>query len=189
AELSEKQRRVNAFLEAHGLAGVLLGTIANFAWATGGKSNQVGAATEVGAGAGLLTREGRDLGGDEGGKARLLEEELAGLEVGPLAYPWYRPDPAAAVRRAVDGRVAADFPVAGLEPLPPAFSELRWSLTAAEVERYRWLGEHAGVAMTHALFHLRPGLTEQQIPALPAATLIGVRLPPAAVRAAADRRM
>ena len=37
----------------------MLGTIANFAWATGGKSNQVGAATETGAGALLWTREGK----------------------------------------------------------------------------------------------------------------------------------
>ena len=50
--------------------------------------------------------------------------------------------------------------------------------TPAEVERYRWLGEHAGVAMTHALFHLRPGLTEQQIAALLAEVLIGFGIQP-----------
>jgi Xaa-Pro dipeptidase len=189
AEFEEKQRRVNAFLEAQGLEGVLLGTIANFAWATGGKSNQVGAATETGAGALLITREGRYLVADEVETPRLLEEELAEQEVEPLAYSWYQPDPAAAGRRRVSGRVAADFPVAGLEDLPPAFNELRWSLTPAEVERYRWLGEHAGVAMTHVLFHLRPGLNEGQIAALLAEVLIGFGIQPTVLLVAVDDRM
>jgi Xaa-Pro dipeptidase len=188
-ELEEKQRRVSAFLEASGLEGVLLGTIANFAWATGGKRNQVGAATEIGAGALLWTREGRYLVADEIETPRLLEEELAEQAIEPLSYPWHRADPAEAVRRRCGGRVAADFPVEGLEPLPPAFTELRWSLTPAEIERYRWLGEHAGAAMTHGLFHLRPGLNEQQIAALVAEVLIGLGIQPTVLLVAVDDRM
>jgi Xaa-Pro aminopeptidase len=189
AELEEKQRRVSAFLVARGLEGVLLGTIANFAWATGGKNNQVGAATENGAGALLWTRDGRFLVADEIETPRLLQEELTGQGIEPLCYPWYRADPTEAVRRRVRGRVAADYPVSGLEPMPLAFTELRWSLTPAEIERYRWLGEHAGVAMTHALFHLRPGLNEQQIAALLAEVLIGFGIQPTVLLVAVDDRM
>src|SRR5437870_724739 len=73
AERAEKDRRVRAFLDEHGLEGVLLGTIANFAWTTGGRSNRVGAATEVGPAALLLTRQGRFLVTDEVEKPRRLD--------------------------------------------------------------------------------------------------------------------
>src|SRR2546426_12296164 len=162
AELAEKQRRVSEFLERTGLQGVLLGTIGNLAWITGGRTTRVGAATEVGPAAILVTRAGRYLVTDEVEAPRLLAEELAGQEVELLGYPWYRADPAAAVRRRVAGRVAADMAVSGLESLPPEFAELRWALTEEEVDRYRWFGEHAGVAMTHALLHLRAGLSGAQ---------------------------
>jgi Xaa-Pro dipeptidase len=188
-ELTEKHRRVREFLERHGLEGVLLGTIGNFAWITGGRSNRVGAATEVGPAAVLVTPEARYLVTDEVEAPRLLEEELPGHEIELLAYPWYQVDPVAAVRRRASGRVAADTAVPGLEPLPPDFGELRWSLTEAEIARYRWLGEHAGVAMTHALFHLRPGLSEHQMAGMLAEALLGFGIQPTVLLVAADERM
>jgi Xaa-Pro dipeptidase len=188
-ELNEKRRRVIGFLDHHGLEGVLLGTVANFAWVTGGRSNRIGAATETGAGALLVTRVGRFLVADEIETPRLLEEELAGHGVEALSYPWHASDPSGAVRRVLAGRVAADTPLPGFEPLPPEFAELRWSLTEDEVERYRWVGQHAGLAMTHVLFHLRPGLSEQQIAARLADVLIGFGLQPTVLLVAADERI
>src|SRR5687767_7131044 len=176
AELEEKLRRVRGFLEQNELDGALLGTTANFAWVTGGGSNRVGAATDVGPAAFLVTREGRYLVADEVETPRLQEEELVGQRVEALTYPWHTPDVAGAVRRAGAGRIAADVPTLGLEPLPESFAELRWSLTPAEVGRYRWVGEHAAIAMTHALLHLRPGLTECQVAGLLAEVLLSFDL-------------
>jgi Xaa-Pro dipeptidase len=189
AELAEKQRRVCSFLDQHGLEGALLGTIGNFAWITGGRTNRVGAATEVGPAAILVTREGRFLVTDEVEAPRLLEEELAGQAVELLDYPWYRADPATAVRRRASGRIASDVPIPGVETLPPEFGELRWSLTPEEVQRYRRLGQDAGVAMTHTLFHLRPGLSEQQIAGMLAEVLFGYGLQPTVLLVASDERM
>lgn len=189
AELTEKHRRVAVFLERHRLDGVLLGSIANFSWISGGRTNRVGAATEMGAGALLVTADRRFLVADEIEAPRLLEEELAGQAVELLSYPWYAPDPAASVRQVLGGAVAADLDVPRLEPLPPEFSELRWSLTEEEIERYRWVGEHAGMAVTQALFHLRPGLTEHQIAAGLAETLGAVGLQPTVLLVAADDRI
>jgi Xaa-Pro dipeptidase len=189
AELEEKLRRVRGFLAQHALEGVLLSTTANFAWITGGGSNRVGAVTEVGPAAMLVTLTGRYLVADEVEAPRLLEEELVGQGVEPLTFPWYAPDAAGAVRRVVDGRVAADVPTPGLEALPGDFVELRWSLTPAEVERYRWVGKHAGIAMTNALFHLRPGLTECQVAGLLSEVLLGFDLQPTVLLVAFDERI
>lgn len=189
AELAGKNGRVRGFLERHGLEGVLLGSIGNFAWITGGGSNRVGAATDVGPAAILVTQEARYLITDEVEAPRLLAEELPRQSIEPLIYPWYEADPAAAVRQRVKGRVASDLSLAGLEALPPEFAELRWALTEAEIARYRWLGEHAGVAMTHVLFHLRPGLSEQKIAGMLAETLLGFGMQPTVLLVAADERM
>src|SRR5947209_18986572 len=100
-ELAAKHGRVREFLERHGLEGVLLGTIGNFAWITGGRSNQVGAATEAGPAGVLLTQTAEYLVTDEVEAPRLLEEEVKGQSLELLSYPWYRTDPAEAVRRRV----------------------------------------------------------------------------------------
>jgi Xaa-Pro aminopeptidase len=188
-ELAEKHRRVGEFLRQHGLEGVLLATLGNFAWITGGRRNQVGATTEVGPAAILVTRDAQYLVTDEVEAPRLLQEELQGRDIGTLIYPWYQTDPAEAVRRRLPGRVAVDHTVPGLDALPPEFAELRWSLTQEEIARYRWLGEHAGLAMTLALFHLRPGLTEQQIAGMLAEMLISFGIQPTVLLVAADERM
>lgn len=188
-ELEVKLRQVRGFLDQGGLDGVLLGTTANFAWVTGGGSNRVGVTTDVGTGAILVTREGRYLVADDVEAPRLLDEELAGLRVEALTFPWHAPDVVGAVRRAVGGRIATDVPIEGLEPLPESFAELRWSLAPGEVARYRWVGEHAGIAATHALFHLRPGLTECQVAGLLSETLLSFDLQPTVLLVGFDERI
>jgi Xaa-Pro dipeptidase len=189
AELDDKLGRVRGYLEQRDLDGVLLGTVGNFAWITCGGSNRLGTATDGGAGAILVTRVGRYLVTDEVQAPRLLEEELPGQEVTALTFPWAAPDHVGAVRRAAGGRVASDVLIPGLEALPADFTQLRWSLTPAEVERYRWVGEHAGIAMTHALFHLRPGLTEWQVAGLLSEVLLSFDLQPTVLLVAFDERI
>jgi Xaa-Pro dipeptidase len=184
-----KEEHVFGFLDRNDLDGVLLGSVANFAWITCGRSNRVSAATEAGAASILVTRDGRYLVADEVEAPRLLVEELVGQQVEVLSFPWHSPDPVGATKRVVSGRVAADIPTPGLEPLPADFAELRWSLTPAEVARYRWVGEHAGIAMTHALFHMRPGLSECQIAGMLSDVLLGFDLQPTVLLVASDDRI
>jgi Xaa-Pro dipeptidase len=188
-EVDEKLRCVRAYLEQHELGGLLLGTLANFAWLTGGGSNRVGMATDVGGASLLVTLDGCYLVTDEIEAPRLLEEELTGLDIRPLVYPWHQPDLLGRVKEVTGGHVASDWSVPGMVSLPGEFAVVRWSLTGEEVERYRWVGKHAGIAMTHALFHLRPGLTEQQLAAMLAEVLLGFGLQPTALLVAADERI
>jgi antitoxin VapB len=188
-ELGEKLGRVRDYLEQRDLDGVLLGTTGNFAWLTGGGINRVNAAGDAGAGAILVTRGDWFLVADEAEAPRLLDEELDGQRIQAVTFPWHAPDQLGAVRRVEGGRLACDVGLPELEALPPHFSELRWSLTSPEVERYRWIGEHAGIAMTHALFHLRPGLTEWQVAAMLSEVLLGFGLQPTALLVAFDDRM
>jgi antitoxin VapB len=94
-----------------------------------------------------------------------------GIEV--IDWPWY--DAAAAERVAkelIAGRtIAADVSDigefnhfnAGFSKLPDAFNELRWSLTPAEVERYRDGARRTSIAMEAACRRLTRGINEHEV--------------------------
>jgi Xaa-Pro dipeptidase len=189
SERSIKAARVREYMAARGLAGVLLTTAANFAWLTGGASNTVGTATEIGAASLLVTAETTLLITDNIERARLEAEERPDAAIETESYPWHAPDLAGVVaRRARGGRVAADTSVPGTEPLPPDFAALRCSLLPAEIERYRWLGEHVALCMTRACFEARPGLSEHRIAGMLGGDLRAFGMAPTLLLAGADDR-
>jgi Xaa-Pro aminopeptidase len=184
-----KEARVRDYMAARGLAGVLVTTAANFAWLTGGATNTVGTATEVGAASLLVTDEAAVLICDNIERARLEAEELPDAGIEWETTPWHAPDlPGIVARRARGGRVAADTPVPGTEPLAADFAALRLSLLPSEIERYRWLGEHVALCMTRACFEARPGLSEHRIAGILGGDLRAFGITPALLLAGADER-
>jgi Xaa-Pro aminopeptidase len=176
-------------MAAHGLAGVLLTTAANFAWLTGGASSTVGTATEMGAASLLVTQDAVVLIADNIERTRLEAEELPDAGIDYESYPWHAPDlPGAVARRARGGRVAADTAVPGTEPLAPDFTRLRCSLLPTEIERYRWLGEHVALCMTRACFEARPGLSEHRIAGMLSGDLHAFGITPTLLLVGADER-
>src|SRR5690348_1409637 len=147
-ELDIKQKRLAEFLDRHHLDGVLLCRRNNFAWITGGKDNRIANFTPVGVASILAMRDGSRLCLTNTIEApRFRTEELVGTGIDVVDWPWY--DAAAAervVKEVVAGwKIAADVSDTGefnhfnggFSKLPDDFGELRWSLTAAEVDRYR----------------------------------------------------
>jgi Xaa-Pro aminopeptidase len=188
AELAEKERRLRAYLAEHGLDAILLTTHANFAWATGGGANFVATNTETGVASLLYTPAEKFLICDEVERERIVAEEVAGQGFQVVSCPWHEPDLAGAVGRLASGRIGADTAVPGTEPLRPEFAALRYSLTPAEVARYRELGLRMGIAMTRACYEVRPGLAEQQIAAMLAGDLHAFGILPTVLLVAADER-
>jgi Xaa-Pro dipeptidase len=66
---------------------------------------------------------------------------------------------------------------------------LRLQLTEGEIERYRWLGQNVGEAVTDALFALRPGMTEAAMQAGLSERLLERRILPSVILTAADDRI
>jgi Xaa-Pro aminopeptidase len=183
-----KLQRVREYLEARGLGGVLLTTTANFAWLTGGASNHVGQASETGAASLLVTGEACVLIASNIEMPRLEAEGLGDEDVTREVFPWYAPDLSGIAARYAGGHVASDTPVDGAEPLPSDFAALRYALLPPEVERYRWLGEHAALCMTRACFEARPGLSEHQIAGMLAGDLQAFGITPTLLLVGADER-
>ena len=165
SELEVKQQRLTEYLSRHKLDGVLLTRRDNFSWITCGRDNHVSNNTPTGVATILVTADGKRICLANAIEApRMRGEELAGTGIDTIDFPWH--DGNAAKKRMTEvlaGRkVATDGEHFGLPipPLPAGFDELRWSLTPAEIERYRDGARRAAAAMEKACRELRPNNSE-----------------------------
>jgi Xaa-Pro aminopeptidase len=165
-ELGLKRERIGSYLTENGLDGVVLARSDNFAWLGCGAENVVNSAQETGVGALVATHDRVALVANNIETKRLTTEELDGLEIADtIVFPWYEPSRRDAVIADLcsSGRFAADDGSAGLPPLPGGFTALRFSLTEAEVARYRVLARDAGDAMEAAGRAVTKGMTESEV--------------------------
>ena len=88
-EIDEKVDRLARLAASRRLGGILLNTQPNFAWLTGGRSNQVDGSRENGSGCLLVSARGeRFVVANNIEMPRLQEEALAGLGFSPREYLW-----------------------------------------------------------------------------------------------------
>lgn len=173
AEIAAKLEKLGEFLDRHRLDGVILGHRNNFAWITGGRNNMIPNNAAAGVAAIFATGSMRVCLTNNIESPRFIGEELAGLGIEVVDYPWYDMEAAGRRIRQVigDRRVAADVGHAGefarlgsqLQAMPVEFRELRWSLTEAEIERYREGGLRASLAMESACRQINHMMSEHEI--------------------------
>jgi antitoxin VapB len=174
AEVAEKDRRLREFMTSRGLAGLLLSGAHRFAWATGGRDNRVAraAAPATGVGHALYTPDAKYLLCDNVEEPRLRDEER--LEEQGFTFvtaPWYAFDLAAEARKRVPGggagTLGADTPLPGATLVADReLAPLRYSLTPAEIGRYRWLGRVTAAAMESTAYAIEPGMREVEVGAV-----------------------
>jgi len=169
-ELEIKSDRLAAFLDHHRLDGVLLQERRNFAWITGGADNHLANDTAAGAAAILATADSQVCLATTVEAPRMELEELAGRETEVVAVPWWDLERARrTVRELIGGATVAcdvDAFQLGLPQLPAAFAELRWSLTAEEVERYRDGARRLARAVEETCLELALGHSERDVAGL-----------------------
>ena len=171
-EIAEKTDRLAGALAAEGLGGVLLGAQHNFAWMTAGGSNGVDLSREQGACTLLVRADGkRYVLASRIEMARLLEEELAGAEFEPVEYGWEdeKASPTFVADLALtlleDGSaLGSDLPAGpNVKVIEGAVARCRYSLTPSELERFRQLGQDAGVVVGEFARGLEPGEAETEV--------------------------
>jgi Xaa-Pro aminopeptidase len=190
-EIIEKERRVREFMTAQGIDGVLLSRRDNFSWFTGGRQNYVVMGTDAGFASVLVTRDAKYVLTTNIEAPRIAEEEVADQGFARIVgVDWYA---AGAREKALaelcGGKVASDDGAPGSVPLPPAFAELRASLTEAEVTRYRALGLDCGLALAEVAAGVTPGETEASIAARTARACLDMAVLPHVILVAADERI
>jgi len=190
AEIAEKQRRVNEFLDAGGFDGLLLGRVENFAWFTCGGDSHVSLAAEAGVGALLIQRDRKTLITNNVERPRLTQEEVAEQGFEEEVSSWWDDALPPVIARLTSGRkIASDTALPGVLARPADIARLRWSLTPQEVTRYRELGREVGEAIGEACMSVEPGMTEHEAAAALAEEHFRRGIAPIVVLVAADDRL
>lgn len=191
AEIKEKERRVQVFLDQKGLSGLLLKRQANFSWMTAGGLNLVGITTEVGAATLLITGDAKFVICNNIEAPRMIEEE--GLETQGFtakSFPWHEDQEISIIRELVGGgQLGADVPFPNATVFAEDIARLRYSLTPEEYERYRWLGEKVSLALERTLTETRKGEKESEVVARLCGELWKDRIDPITLMSAADDRI
>ncbi len=161
-------------LDENNLGGVLLNSQANFAWLTGGKSNFINQSAESGACFLLVRRDGKKyVLANNIEMPRLLSEEISEADFEPVKFPWQaeKSNPGLIVEKTKsvlengaalvsDSAISSEIKTAG-----NLIANCRCELTGAEIERFRRLGNDAGIALGETIKSISPGETELQIAA------------------------
>lgn len=159
-------------LAAENLGGVLLNAQHNFAWLSGGKSNAINSSAENGACSLFVRRDGKKFVlANNIEMTRILTEEISAEEFEPIEFAWE--DEKASgdfiCERAKsllneNGAVVSDLALnSKYRAIENLIAPCRYSLTAAEIERYRKLGADAGAALREIFHKIEPGESELEI--------------------------
>jgi Xaa-Pro dipeptidase len=165
AEVAGKVEAVRDWLEERDLSGVLFSTQANFAWITAGGEDHVSIGDSAGIASVLVTRDAVAVLTSNIEGVRLVEEELQDLPIEVVTYQWHRQDPERPLvaERSDPARVVSDSGRTGFRNQGEALAHLRFTLSPAEIDRYRALGVDAAGAVEEASRSARPGDTEMEI--------------------------
>lgn len=187
-EFAEKTSKLRAHMDQLGLDGLLLTQQSSVSWLTAGAETLIVLASVDASGPLLVTRDVVHLICPNIEAPRLLEEELAGLDIIDDHFPWHEEEQAQAARigkiigqrqwaKDTDPQVAAR--------LVECFSVL----SEAEHERYRWVGERSEEAIRAACRKVRPGMTEFEIAGILSAEAHRREIWPVLTLVAADDRL
>ena len=190
-EIKEKERRVRDFLRSRNLKGLLLKRQANFSWMTGGGLNLVGITTEFGATALLITEDSKYVLSNNIESPRMIDEErLEKQGFFVKTFPWYEDYEVPLVKELMgDSPFGSDVPFQNAMMVVEGVARLRYSLTPEEIDRYRWLGEKASLALEKTLMKTKKGQTESEVVGSLCNELWKDRIDPVTLMSAADDRV
>ncbi len=197
AEISEKMDRLNAFLERENLGGMLFTQVRNVYWITAGlANNQIVLNKDVGGASLLVMKNGKKyLICPDSEAGRMMDGSLRALGYELKMYDWFKANPIVDVRGeliksiAGNARIGSDASFPGTVMVSDKFTPLRYSLTAPEMKRYRWLGEEVTKAVEEVCRRLQPGMDEYQLEAMTAAALRARGIFPTVLLTAVDQRI
>jgi len=134
-ENQKKELRIRQFLSNSDFDALLLSLQSNFAWATGGKQNYVGIASEMGIASLLITQNEKYVITNTIEKFRIMDEELAKMGYELIEFDWYDDAQKVDIIRNFGKtmKIGSDDGFVGTENIADEIAELRFSLTEEEI--------------------------------------------------------
>lgn len=196
-EIIQKMNRLQGFLKAHHLDGVLLTQVRDVYWMTAGlANNQIVLNKDVGAVSLLIMNDGAKYlicNGSEAG--RMMDESLGKLGYELKQYNWFEANKEKDVRGELikeishNGKIGSDIEYPGTVFVGNELRALRYSLMETEIKRYRWLGKQTTEAIEEVCRSIEQGMNEYQIEAMTASSLQSRGIMPTVLLIAVDDRI
>lgn len=166
AEFSAKEKRIYGFFDQFGYDALLIGTTANFAWASCGGDNHILLDTQGGSCILVITRNKKYCIANRMDARRLEEQELVGLGFEVVSLKWFETPITDYALSLVKGmRVLSDISLPGTECNFQMFHKLHYPLMEQEIARYREIGADTEQAIVQVAQIARRGLTGNDIAA------------------------
>ena len=189
ADVDEKHRRVNRFLQAMDYEAVVLTRADSIAWFTCGGDVGQDLTSEGASVALFINGTTRAILSDNVQSARIFEEELAGLGFQLKERPWHQ-DPGRIVAELTHNkRASSDGHLPGLAFEHERLKALRRPMTELERSTLRTLGRTLSLAVEATCRNFMPGETEADVAGHLAHRLMREGVVPVELRVASDDRL
>jgi Xaa-Pro aminopeptidase len=143
----------------------------------------------VGSASAVITKNAKYIVCDNIEAPRIADEEAGTQGFEFKTYNWWESNLADEISKLVSGSIGADTGISGTKNVAGEIAPLRYSLTAQEVERYRWLGKATGESIADTCRSIRLGMTEHHIASLLGEKLIHQGIVPNLILVATDERI
>ncbi len=187
-EFAVKLFRLRRFLAKEKKAGILINHQNNFSWLTCGGENRVLTASNSGSSELLVTAQKVYLVANNIESSRVMEEELFGLKVEPLVFPW---DEEEKKNKFISRITKPDRLLSDNDSLGKTvdLSTFHIPMTEPELARYRSLGKKVGESFAVVVKEIRVNDTEHKIAGIMSEILTAQGICPIVLLIAADRRI
>ncbi len=164
--MDEKEIKIKNLMKENGLEALLLGTRANFLWATGGKRNDVIKNEDTCLAYLFFTENSKYLIASSSDMDRIKEEELFGLGFETVTYNWYDQSFADAIKKIGNyTKIGNDFYHQGFLNIEGKLAKERINLSSTEIEKISRLCREYTRIFTDFCQGLKKGEKENEIAA------------------------
>jgi len=164
SEIQVKKNRVMDFLGQSDYDAVLIGRKDNFAWFTGGGSNEVVRSAAEGFAVLLITRNETRMVAHVMDGQRIIDEELNDWDVEYIPLRWYDSSLLEKAVQLLKGKkVLSDVPCNGTVYRPKAVQSIHYPLTDMEIQKLRRLGAATDRILRCVADEIKPGMRELEV--------------------------
>lgn len=189
-ELQIKHDKIKKLLDEKNLDGIIFTTHSSFKWLSCGRANDVLKNENASLVYFFITPDKKYFIASRSDSARVMAEELVGLEYEAVLYNWYNESVFDAVKRLGNyKKTGSDFVSDSTVFIPGEIASVRAELTEPEIGRYKNTCAEYTALLTDYCLRIKPGMTEIEVAngLLCAGASRGIRFP--ALMVGSDERI
>lgn len=165
-EQQTKLKRIRTYLKSNDYTGMVLARSDNFSWLSSGGNNRVVVPREEGYGMLVVTPDSFYLIAQIMDGPRIMEEELAGMEIEYLPLRWFEESVLYKAVQTAGKNPVGDVVAAGMTEKLTDIYDLHFPLTQWETGRLREAGRISDQILTKAAKEIKPDMKDFEVEAM-----------------------